>query len=217
MTAVGVSAVVTGSATKPSSSSRWIALGGVLFALLLGAAVTMTSGLPDAKNAAKVRTWDVKHTSLMSVAALTTMAAVIVGLVFLTWLHSHLAREAGWIGNLFLVGAVIFGLSGVVGAGLDATLGGDAKHLSTGSLQLMSSLSQDLNAPMTCAGLALMYLAAGFLIRRTGLLPGWLAWVSWLFALLAATFVLGFIPLVGSALWMIVAGIYLTARPPADT
>jgi hypothetical protein len=215
MTAVGVHVAGTEPAAR-TSSSRWLALSGVLFALLLGAAVTMTSGMPDAKNAAKVQAWDLKHTNLLSGAALTTLVAVIVGLVFLTWLHSQLARGAGWVGNLFLVGAVIFGLSGTVAAGLNAVLGGDAKHLSTGSLQLMASLSQDLNAPMTCAGLALMYLAAGILIRRTGLLPGWLAWVSWLFALLAATFILGFIPLAGSALWMIVVGVYLYVRPPAE-
>jgi hypothetical protein len=79
----------------------------------------------------------------------------------------------------------------------------------------MSSLDQNLNFPMTSAGLALMYLAAGFLIRRTGLLPGWMAWVSWVFALLAATIFLGFIPLIGTGLWVIFVGIYLTARPPA--
>jgi hypothetical protein len=60
-----------------------------------------------------------------------------------------------------------------------------------------------------------MYLAAGFLIRRTGLLPAWMAWVSWVFALLAATIFLGFIPLIGTGLWVIFVGIYLTARPPA--
>jgi hypothetical protein len=187
----------------------------VLFGVILAAAVLMVSSMPDAKNAAKAQAWDMKHTGLLGGAFLLTTLAVIVGLVFLTWLYSHLARDAGWLGSLFLVGAVIFGLSGTVGAGIEAALTSDAKHLSTGSLQLMSSLDQNLNFPMTSAGLALMYLAAGFLIRRTGLLPAWMAWVSWVFALLAATIFLGFIALIGTGLWVIFVGIYLTARPPA--
>jgi hypothetical protein len=101
-----------------------------------------------------------------------------------------------------------------VGAGIKASIGAWPKHLSTDSIQLLATLDQNLNYPMTCAGLALMYLAAGFLIRRTALLPGWMAWVSWVFAVLAASFVLGFIALVGTALWMIFAGIYLAVRPP---
>jgi hypothetical protein len=193
-----------------------MALTGVLFGVLVAAAVLMVSGLPDAKNAAKAQAWDVKHTGLLGGAFLLTTLAVIVGLVFLTWLYSHLARDGGWMGTLFLVGAVVFGLSGTLGAGIEAALNSDAKHLNTTSLQLMSSLNQNLNFPMSSVGLALMFLAAGFLIRRTGLLPGWLAWVSWVFALLAATIFLGFIPLIGVALWVIFVGIFLTVRPPAE-
>jgi hypothetical protein len=215
MTAVEVPATATGGAAK-TSSSRWIPLTGVLFAVLLAASTLMVAGMPQAKNAAKVQAWDVKHTGLLGGAFLLTTLAVIVGVVFLTWLYSHLARDGGWMGPLFLAGVVVFAVSGTVSAGVEAALSSDAKHLSTTSLQLMARLDQNLNFPMTSAGLALMYLAAGFLIRRTGLLPGWLTWVSWLFALLAATVLLGFIPLLGTALWVIFAGIYLTARPPAQ-
>ncbi|MBV9661733.1 MAG: hypothetical protein JO337_11305 [Acidimicrobiales bacterium] len=215
MTAVGIPTTGAGPAAR-TTSNRWIALTGVLFALLLGAAVVMTSGEPAAKNATKVQAWVVKHSSLIGGSFVITTAAVIVGLLFLVWLHSHLGRDGGWLGSLFLVGVVVFALSGAVGAGIDAALSQDTKHLSTDTVQTLASLGQNLNYPMTCIGLALMYLAAGFLIRRTGLLPGWLSWVSWLFALLAASIVLGFVPLAGSALWMIVVGIYLAARPPVE-
>jgi hypothetical protein len=215
MTAVGVPTAGIGAANK-TSQNRWLALLGVLFAVVLAASVLMTSGEPDPKNATKFQDWVLKHTSLLSGSAVTTMAAVIIGLVFLTWLHSHLGRDGGWVGTLFVVGVVTFALSGTLAAGVDACFGAEAKHLSTGSLQVLGTLAQNVNVPATLAGLAVMYLAAGILIRRSGLLPGWMAWLSWLFALLAATFVLGFIALVGTALWMIIAGIYLAARPPAE-
>lgn len=215
MTAVGVPAT-GGKAADTISSNRWLALLGVLFAVVLAGSVFMTAGEPDPKNATKIHDWILKHTGLMSASAVTTVAAVIIGLVFLTWLHSHLGRDRGWMGSLFLVGAVIFGLAGALSAGVNAAFGAEAKHLSPDSIQVLGTIGQNLNVGAVCAGLALMYLAAGFLIRRTGLLPGWLSWVSWLFALLAASFILGFVALVGTALWMIVAGVYLAARPPVE-
>jgi hypothetical protein len=215
MAAVGIPADSTVAAE--TSSSKWIALTGVLFALLLGLSVAMTLGEPDVKNATKLQDWAVKHTGALGGAGFVTMLAVIVGLIFLTWLHSNLGRDRGWLATLFAVGVVTFAVSGGVGAGVDASFGSDAKHLSTGSLQLLASLSQNLNYPMTCAGLVLMYLAAGFLIRRTRLLPGWLAWASWVLAVLAASFFLGFVALFGTALWMIVVSIYLAVRPLAHS
>ena len=151
----------------------------------------MTSGIPKVSDAAKVQAWSIKHHGMLSAAAVITVASVIVGLYFLTWLHSHLTRsastrsESGWMGTLYLVGAVIFGVSGGLTAGIDASIGSDAKHLSTGSLQLMDSLQQNFTYPMTLAGLAVMFLAAGILIRRTAVLRRWMAWPCWLFALVA--------------------------------
>ena len=214
MTAVGVSAPGIVAADR-THWSRWAGVSGVLFAVLLAASVSLTVGMPDAKNAIKVRAWDVKHTGLLGLSFVLTTAAVIVGLCFLIWLHSLLTRDGGgWLGNLFLVGTVVFAMTGLVAAGVHASLNSDAKHLSTASLQLMASLDQNFNFPMGSAALAVLFLAAGFLIRRSGVLPGWLSWVSWVFALLAATIFLGFIALIGSALWLLVVGVYLTARPP---
>ena len=217
MSAVGLSATGTAPATK-IGWSRWTGLTGVLFGIVMAVSVTATGGMPDAKNAAKVQAWDLKHTGLLNVSWFATTVAVIVGLYFLTWLHSELGgRESGWIGNMFLVGVVFFGMSGAVQAGIHATISTETKHLSASSLQLMANLAQNFNWGMSCIGLALMYLAAGYLIRRSGLLPGWLAWVSWAFAITAGTVILGFVALLGTALWVIVVGITLTARHPVES
>ena len=212
MTSVDVAARTA--ATGTTSSPRWMGLTGVLFALLLAPAVLMTSGMPDAKNAAKVQHWDIKHEGLLGLSFILLTISVIVGLCFLVWLRGRLSGgSSGWMGNLFLAGVVTFAVSGVLSAGVNASLAQDSKHLSTDSLQLLASLNQNLTFPTTSAGLAVMYFAVGFLIRRSGVLPGWLAWVSWVFALLATTVLLSFIPLIGTALWLIIVGIYLTVRP----
>ena len=216
MTTVGLSATGVAPATK-IGWSRWTGLTGVLFGVIVAVSVTATGGMPDAKNAAKVQAWDLKHTGLLNVSWFATTLAVIIGLYFLTWLHSQLGgREAGWIGNLYLVGMVFFAMAGAVQAGLHATVSTDTKHLSTSSLQLLANLLQNFNWGMTCIGLALMYLGAGYLIRMSGILPGWLAWVSWVFALTALSVILGFVALLGTALWVIVVGIILTARRPVE-
>ncbi|HEX6392802.1 MAG TPA: hypothetical protein VFZ97_05135 [Acidimicrobiales bacterium] len=217
MTAVDVSARVSASDTQ-ANWARWGGISGIVFAPLLAAAVLMTAGMPAAKHAAKVQAWDVKHTGLLGASLVLTALAVVVGLYFFTWLHFQFTRsERSWMGTMFVTGAILFGASGTIAAGLQATLSQDAKHLSTGSLQLMASLSQNFNYPMTTVGLALMFLAAGFLIRRTRLLPGWLAWVSWVLAFAAATVILGFIALLGTALWVIVVGAIFTVRRSAKS
>jgi hypothetical protein len=178
----------------------------------------MTAGMPDTKNAAKVQAWDIKHAGLLNGSVVVTVAAVIIGLYFLTWLHSQLAgKEGSWMGTLFVVGTVIFAMSGTVSAGINASLGTDAKHLSTSSLQLMSSLNGSFNYAMTCIGIAVLYLAAGYLIRRSGHLPGWLAWASWVLAVLAASYILGFVALLGTVLWTVTVGAILTVRKPVES
>ena len=211
MAAVGIPTTGKVPSTE-TRQARWGGLGGLLFTVLLTGAVTMTGGMPQAKDPAKVQAWAVRHTGLLTGAFVVNSIGVVVGLCFLIWLHSQLTRDgASWMGNLFLVGVTIFAVSGTVAAGINAVMGTDAKHLSTGSLQLMASFSQNFNYPVTVIGLTAMYLAAGFLIRRTGLLPAWLAWVSWVFALTGATVFLGVVSVFGTVLWLIAVSVILIA------
>ena len=218
MTATGTTD--TGTGAVPGTGTDWYSRGGwtgIVFMVLLAASVFMTGGQPDAKNAAKVQSWDVKHTGLLGMSGVLTMLAVVVGIYFLIWLRSQLDRPSSWAGNVYMAGAVIFGMSGAVGAGLHASESQDAKHLTQASLQTLASLDQNLNYLMTCAGLALLYLGVGLLIRRSQLLPGWLGWVSFVFAVLAASFVLGFIALLGTVLFVLVVSIMLVMHPaPAE-
>ena len=165
-------------------------------AVSLNSVLVNGARMPQAEHAAKVQKWATTHTGLLNGAAMVSVAGVIVGLCFLTYVHSVLAaKERSWMGSLYLVGVVVFAVAGTVSVGINSTLGNDAKHLSTGSVQLMASLAQNLNWGMTSIGLAVMYFAVGHLIRRTDVLPSWLAWVSWFFALTGATFFLAFVPL----------------------
>lgn len=216
MTTVGISSAGAVPKTR-TASSRWAGISGVLFGPVLAASILMAGGMPQAKNAAKVQAWDVKHTGLMNASAAVTFAAVVIGLYFLTYLHSRLVgRDGGWMGTMYVVGTVVFAMSGALAAGINEVIATDAKHLSAGSLQLMASLSQNFTYPTTAIGLVLLFLGTGYLIRRSGLLPGWLAWASWVFVFFGCTYFLSFIAMVGAALFAIVVGVILTARHPAE-
>jgi hypothetical protein len=89
--------------------------------------------------------------------------------------------------------------------------------LSAASLQLLNSLNTDLNTASLAIGLAVLYISAGFIIHKSRVLPAWLAWVSWLLGLLAATFFLSIVALFVTPLWVLLVGILLATRnPPID-
>ena len=216
-----MTATVSPSVDTRTGGTDWYEKGGILglvFTVLLGVGVFMTMGAPDAKSAAKDQSWAIKHTGLLGLSAFLVVLAVVVGLYWLIWLRSQLDRPSSWVGNVYMMGAGIFALSGTVSAGIHLAESTDAKHLSQSSLQLMASLDQNFTYPMTSAGLALMYLGVGILIRRSGVLPGWLAWVSFVFALLGATLFFGFFTLMGTVLFIPIVSIMLLMHPqPAES
>jgi len=196
---------------------RISALSGVLFIVLVVAGVFSSGNTPGTNaSAATVRHFYLTHKSQTNISALLTLLAVIAGLFFYGYLRAHFRRDAGndWLASVFFGGAVVFGISGAIGAGVNTTLTDSTKSLSASSIQLLNTLSQDLNWPATCVGLAVLYLAAGCMIYRSGMFPRWLAWVSWVFAVLAASVVLSFVPFIGTAPWVVVVSVMLARRAP---
>jgi hypothetical protein len=99
-------------------------------------------------------------------------------------------------------------------SGLDLTIGDHPSALSATSLQLLNTMSMDLNAAAVAVGLGVLYISAGFIIFKSRALPVWLAWPSWLLGLLGATFFLSFVALVVTPLWVLYVSILLAARNP---
>jgi hypothetical protein len=219
MTTAGIRETAPASAVGTGTSgTRWAALSGILFAALVVPGVILTSGTPGTNaTASTVRSWYLTHKTDMNVSALLVTLGLIAGLFFLNYVRSVFRRyeATGWLTSLYWVGAILFAMAGAIAAGLNAALGDNPQVLSAGSLQVLNTLSSDLNYPLTCAGLAVMYLGAGLVIYRTRVLPRWLAWVSWILAVLAATFFLGFIALIATAVWVIVVAVLLAIRNPA--
>jgi hypothetical protein len=198
--------------------TRIAALTGVIFIVFLVPAVLVTSGSPNSKaSAAKVQNYVLAHKSHYSVGALLSVLAVVFGLFFFGYLRAFFRRLPGleWVSALFFGGAIVFAVGGALAAGLDAAAGDHPASLSADSLQLLNTLSTDLNSGAVAVGLGVLYLSAGFIIYKSRALPVWLAWVSWLLGLLAATFILAFVALVATVLWVLYVSILLARRNPS--
>jgi hypothetical protein len=198
--------------------TRIAALTGVIFALVLVPAVLVTSGSPDSNaSAAKVRAYVLTHKNHYSLGALLTILALVFGLFFYGYLRAFFRCLPGdeWLASLFFGGAIIFGVGGALAGGVDAALGDSPASLSAGYLQLLNTMSEDLNVVTLASGLGILYLSAGFIVYRSRALPVWLAWVSWLLGVLAASFVFTFIALVATVLWVLYVSILLASRNPA--
>ena len=195
--------------------TRIAALTGVIFVVILVPAVLVTSGSPDSSaDASKVRAYVLAHKNHYSLGALLSILAVVFGLFFYGYLRAVFRGRPGmeWLSALFFGGAIVFGAGGALAGGVDAVLGDSPASLSAPSLQLLNTMAMDLNAGMIASGLAILYVSAGFMIYRSGALPVWLAWVSWLLGVLAASFVLTFFALIATALWVLFGSISLASR-----
>ncbi len=202
-------------------TNRWTrisALTGVIFVVILVPAVLVTSGSPGSNTSAlKVRAYVLAHKNHYSVGALLSILAVVFGLFFYGYLRAFFRRQPGleWLSSLFFGGAIVFAVGGALGGGLDAVLGDSPSSLSATSLQLLNTMAMDLNVGAIASGLAILYLSAGFIIYKSGALPVWLAWVSWLLGVLAASFLLSFFALLATPFWVLFVSIFLASRNPA--
>jgi hypothetical protein len=203
-------------------ASRWTritALTGVVFALLVVVAIPIgNKDRPGTDaSAAAVRRYYLTHHTQVNVNAFLISLAVVFGLFFYGYLRAYFRRFPGneWLAATFFAGAIIFGVSGVIGSGVKFTLTDNTASLTSSSLQVLNTMTNDLNWAAQSAGLAVLYLAAGFIIYRSGALPKWLAWVSWIFGILAASVFLSFIALIGTILWLLVVSILMASRNPS--
>ena len=199
-------------------STRIAALSGVLFVAFLVPAVLLTSGGPNSNaSAAKVQQYFLAHKNRFGAAALLSVFAIVFGVFFYGYLRAYFRKQSGmeWLASIFFGGAVIFAATGAIGAGVDALVADHPSALTASSLQLVNQMEMNLNYPAICAGLAVLYIAAGFVIHGSQALPSWLAWASWLLGLLAASYFLGWFALMGMAPWAVIVSIILASRNPS--
>lgn len=197
-----------------ASARRLSALTGVVFVALLLVAFALTSGAPSTSaSATKVQDYYLSHKTHYGNGGWLIALSVIFGVFFFGYLRSYF-RELGveWLAAIFFGGAILFAADGAISAGVSFAISDHPSALSAQSLQLLNTLASDLTWPFLSIGLAVLFLSAGFVIYQTRALPMWLAWVSWLFGVLAATEFLAFVAFIGIAPWILYVSITLAVR-----
>jgi hypothetical protein len=209
----------TGSSSTGTVWTRLAALSGVVFAVALALSVIGGGSPPSTSaSAAKVAHYYLVHKNTVNRDAIFTAAAVLFGLGFLMYLRAHIRRIAGdAVSGLYTAGVLVFAISGGIGAGFNLSLGDSPKSLSPATLQGLNVLNQDVTWPVVSIGLALSFLAVGLVVVRTRVAPVWLGWLAFLFAVVAGSLFLSFIPLLASPLVVLVVAIIMAIRNPAMT
>jgi hypothetical protein len=193
------------------SVKRWIGYGGLVFFALVAVAVFVTPSTPSTNaTAAKVVAHYHKNQGLYYFSAYVIMVAIIVGLAYFWYLREYLVRipENRRLLTVAFAGAILFAVSGAVGAGLNFALadGSHRANLPASTMQTLNLMSNDFQLPIAAAGAATFLIVTGTLVLRNGGLPRWLGWVAVVFGVISVT---GFVGPAGIGLWILLTSITL--------
>ena len=78
--------------------------------------------------------------------------------------------------------------------------------------QTLNFLSSDLGAAALVVGVSILMWAAGFIILKTRILPVWLAWVSFLLAVVALAGPIGFFAFLAMGIWILIVAFLMWRR-----
>jgi hypothetical protein len=201
--------------------ARWSPAAGIVFVVLWIVAFAITGGSPDSGDSnAKILSWyaDSGHRTRDIVGLALVLAAALFFLWFLTTLRERLVRAQG-------------GMSGLAGAAFGAGLVWTAltfaaiatftapsfARADTGKFQLDPDsyrLLNDLGYTLWFGGTtiaAVLVVATAVVSMRTGLLPKWLTWLSFVVAV-TLLFAFMFIPILIFLGWVLVVSLVLVFR-----
>ncbi len=112
---------------------------------------------------------------------------------------------------VLLAGATIFAVGGLIFNGSLIALLDEPKHMSADTAQTLNFLQSDLGAAALTVGISILMFAAAFIILKTRILPVWLAWVTFVLAVVALAGPIGFFSLPAMGIWILIVA-YLMLR-----
>lgn len=191
--------------------SRWAPLTGVVAAILLFFAFFAGGNTPNGNaSPASVISFFVRNGSTAKTLGLIGTFAMIFFVFFAVALASRMREDSAWLANGMVAGAV-FGAVGVAALfAVQYVLGDNARYLNAGSASALNLLNNDLFLP-AAAGMCVFGIVGGLAVAASRVLPRWLGWVLVVIGACCASPLLFFALLV-TAVWMLVAGIWLTVR-----
>jgi hypothetical protein len=201
---------------RQMTQSRWLALCGVVAALLIPVAFVAVAGkTPNEKASAdKVVSYYRGHLNANRVAALLVTIAAVLLVLFAVRLWEVLRGDGPGTAVFPLAafgGALITSTGMALTAAIHFALAQAADQQFAAAAQTLYVLdNNDFFAII--GGLAALFLAAGIATVRRPVLPGWLGWAAIVIGVLCLAGPIGFVGALLGLVWILVVGILLLVR-----
>jgi len=194
--------------------SRWAPLSGAVAGILVAVSIFSGSNTPDNDApAGQVVRFYLQHATGQKVSAI----AGILGMAFLVLFAVALAgrvragQGSGWLASGAIGGAAFAAAAFAPLLAFSWILASDIKFLAPSTVQTLNVLQNDLFLP-AIAGFFVFGVVAG-LAAVLGKAPArWMGWVLFVFGIGAAVPPVSWFALLGTFLWVLVAGVWLTVQ-----
>lgn len=195
-------------AVQPSLRVKWGPVCGVLFVGFLVVADFVATTPDTNKSAAYLLAWYSKssHRNALGISTVLSDIGIVFGLFWFGYLRDRLGRSD--VGSRFapimMGGAIVFAGGGLLFSGCAIALIDDPKKMLPATAQTLNFIASDLGAAAVSVGISILMWAVGLIIFKTKILPVWLAWVSFLLALVALAGPAGFFAFLGTGIWVLI-------------
>jgi hypothetical protein len=146
------------------------------------------------------------HKTGLAISTILADIAVVFGIFWFGYLRDRFGRSdiGARLSPILLAGAILFAGGGLVFSGANFALLDHPKNMAPATAQTLNFLSSDLGAAALTVGISIFMWAAGFIILKTRILPVWLAWVSFVLAVVALAGPIGFFAFLATGIWILI-------------
>lgn len=196
--------------------TRWGPLAGVLSALMFVVAFIAVGGsTPDSdQSGAQVISWYTAHHTSQILSSLLIGLAMVFLVAFAVSLAGRVRRGERWVAVGPVAGAVCLAVGLAATLGFNLVLALDTSHMTAASAQTLNLLQNDFFLPIE-VGVVLFGILGGLSMVAGRMLPAAMGWVLLAVGVVALVPPISWFCLLGTMLWVLIAGIWLTVQKPA--
>ena len=194
--------------------TRWGPLAGVLSAVMFVVSFITGSSTPGSdQSGAQVISWYTAHHTGQILSNLFVGLAMALLVAFAVALAGRVRRGERWVAVGPVAGAVCLAVGLTAALGFNLVLALDTSHLTAASAQTLNLLQNDFFLPFVL-GVVLFGILGGLAMVAGRMLPAAMGWVLFAVGVVALVPPLVLVRLLGTMLWVLIAGIWLTVQQP---
>ena len=158
--------------------------------------------------------WYTAHHNSQILSNLFAGLAMALLVAFAVTLAGRVRRGERWVAVGPVAGAVCLAVGLTATLGFNLVLSLDTSHLTAASAQTLNLLQNDFFLPLAL-GVVLFGILGGLAMVAGRMLPAAMGWVLFAVGVVALVPPIAWFCLLGTMLWVLIAGIWLTVRKPA--